>query len=146
MIELKVRESIMSEPVHCRCGGEAHHVSASCWNPEEEKWIPDFWHRVICKNCGIQTKAFYTKTEAIEVWNRAMGTTEKSSIVERIAKVIEHDASITDTDGYKYQRSEYLCGNCKKKVIGGDEYCSHCGCRLDWDEDIPMEYFESGGI
>ena len=64
---------------------------------------------------------------------------------ERTAKVIEHDASVTDTDGYKYHRSEYLCGACKKKVIGGDEYCSHCGCRLDWNEDIPMEYFESGG-
>ena len=25
------------------------------------------------------------------------------------------------------------------------EYCSRCGCRLDWNEDIPMEYFESGG-
>ena len=52
---------------------------------------------------------------------------------ERIAKVIEHDASITDTDGYKYHRSEYLCGACKKKVLGGDEYCSHCGARLEWE-------------
>jgi len=66
-------------------------------------------------------------------------------IEERTAKVVEHDASVTDTDGYIYHRSEYLCGACKKKVIGGDEYCSHCGCRLDWNEDIPMEYFESGG-
>jgi hypothetical protein len=51
---------------------------------------------------------------------------------ERMAKVIEHDASITDTDGYKYHRSEYLCSACKKKVLGGDEYCSHCGTKLDW--------------
>ncbi len=51
---------------------------------------------------------------------------------ERKSKVIEHDASITDTDGYKYLRTEYLCGNCKKRVIGGDEYCSHCGAKLDW--------------
>lgn len=54
---------------------------------------------------------------------------------ERIAKVIEHDASITDTDGYKYHRSEYLCDACKKRVLGGDEYCSHCGARLDWSND-----------
>ena len=109
--------------------------------------MPNFWHRVICKNCGTQTKAFYTEAEAITAWNRAMSvSTEKSSTVERTAKVIEHDASVTDTDGYKYHRSEYLCGACKKKVIGGDEYCSHCGCRLDWNEDIPMEYFENGGI
>ena len=53
----------------------------------------------------------------------------------KIAKVIEHDASITDTDGYKYLRSEYICGNCKKKVICGDEYCSHCGARLEWNHE-----------
>ena len=52
---------------------------------------------------------------------------------ERTAKVVEHDASVTDTDGYKYHRSEYLCGACKKKVLGGDDYCSHCGARLEWE-------------
>ena len=25
------------------------------------------------------------------------------------------------------------------------KYCSRCGCRLIWGEDISMEYFESGG-
>ena len=54
---------------------------------------------------------------------------------KRTAKVIEHDASITDDRGYKYLRSEYLCGRCKKKEIGGDEYCSHCGVELDWGKD-----------
>lgn len=53
---------------------------------------------------------------------------------ERTAKVVEHDASVTDTDGYKYHRSEYLCGACRKKVLGGDDYCSHCGAKLDWRE------------
>lgn len=59
---------------------------------------------------------------------------EVSSFVKTdlTVKVIEHDASITVTDGYKYHRSEYLCGACKKKVLGGDEYCSHCGTKLDW--------------
>lgn len=56
----------------CGCGGEAYHDSASCWNPEEEEWMPNFWHRVICKNCGTQTKPFYTENEAIEAWNLAM--------------------------------------------------------------------------
>lgn len=108
------------------CGGEA----------QTGKSYSGFYS-VECMNCGMQSGYYDTESEAITAWNRAMG--------ERTAKVIEHDASITVTDGYKYQRSEYLCGACKKKVIGGDEYCSHCGCRLDWDEDIPMEYFESGG-
>ena len=54
---------------------------------------------------------------------------------ERTVKVIEHDASIMDNRGYKYLRSEYLCENCKKKVIGGEDYCSHCGAKLDWGEN-----------
>ncbi len=54
---------------------------------------------------------------------------------KQTAKVIEHDASVTDTDGYKYHRSEYLCGACKKRVLGGDDYCSHCGAKLIWGEN-----------
>lgn len=62
-------------------------------------------------------------------------TVEEMQSEWRTAKVIEHDASITDTDGNKYLRTEYLCGACKKKVIGGDEYCSHCGTKLDWSRN-----------
>ena len=54
---------------------------------------------------------------------------------KQTAKVIEHDASVTDTDGYKYHRSEYICGACKKRVLGGDDYCSHCGAKLIWGEN-----------
>lgn len=125
------------KPVCCGCGGEA------------EVLHPSYTHCIVvmCGKCGIRTPYMNSEAEAITAWNRALGATDMNvGDKERTAKVIEHDASITDTDGYKYQRSEYLCGNCKKKVLGGDEYCSHCGCRLDWGEDIPMEYFESGGI
>lgn len=38
-----------------------------------------------------------------------------------------------------------MCCACEKRVFPYDKYCSHCGARLEWDEDIPMEYFESGG-
>ena len=133
------------KPVKCGCGGEAE---VDCLLQPDGFYMAGCY----CKKCGTKTIPFWDKEKAkaidyaVATWNRAIGTTEKSSTVERTAKVIEHDASITDTDGYKYQRSEYLCGACKKKVLGGDEYCSHCGCRLDWGEDIPMEYFENGGI
>lgn len=140
MIELKVRESIMSEPVNCRCGGEAVVEKHQLY----EEQIEDMFI-VRCIKCDIQTSPEYKKEKAIEAWNRVMGTTEKSSTVERTAKVMPDDVIIT-VNGYRYHYEEYLCGNCKKKVIGGDEYCSHCGCRLDWGEDIPMEYFENGGI
>ena len=96
-----------------------------------------------CTDC----KEYDQEKNCCHRWSKVIGqTVEELKATERTAKVIEHDASVTDTDGYKYHRSEYLCGACKKKVLGGDEYCSHCGCRLDWNEDIPMEYFESGGI
>lgn len=98
------------------CGGEAWVIQ-----------ILEDLYAVECRKCWTRTGTYQpTEAEAIEAWNLR---------AERTAKVIEHDASITDTDGYKYQRSEYLCGNCKKKVIGGDEYCSHCGARLDWSEE-----------
>ena len=117
-------------PVRCGCGGEPE------LEPRRSRAMY-MCYALRCPCCGIEIRR-KTESEAITAWNRAMG--------ERTAKVIEHDASVTDTDGYKYHRTEYLCDDCKKRVLGGDDYCSHCGCRLDWDEDIPMEYFESGGI
>ena len=110
------------KPVRCGCGGEAMLL------------VNMFDYSIMCKKCGISTDDYDTASEAIEVWNRAMSGVAKNATTERTAMVIEHDASVTDTDGYKYHRSEYLCGDCKKKVLGGDDYCSHCGCKLDWRE------------
>lgn len=112
-------------PVCCGCGGEATVKKHTFYRA-----LP--LYSVKCDKCGIQVPSRNTEAEAIAAWNRAMGSTEKSSTVERTAKAIEHDASVTDTDGYKYHRSEYLCGECKKKILSGDDYCSHCGAKLDW--------------
>ena len=78
---------------------------------------------VCCVDCKGKTKYYDTENEAIEAWNYR---------VEQTSEVVEHVMIITDTDGNKYKRSEYLCGSCKKKVLEGDEYCSHCGEQLDW--------------
>ena len=51
-----------------------------------------------------------------------------------IAEVIAHNVIITDTDWNEYSRFEYLCGKCKKKVLSGEDYCSHCGSKLNWNE------------
>ena len=114
------------KPVRCGCGGEAHHDSASCWNPEQEEWMPNFWHRVVCKNCGTQTKAFYTEAEAITAWNRAMG--ERTAKVEAVEKPI-----IGDTEGKTIKVTS--CGNCKNTVSIFDNFCPGCGCRLIWGDD-----------
>ncbi|MBQ6508057.1 MAG: hypothetical protein IJI07_01165 [Flexilinea sp.] len=107
------------KPVRCGCGGEVALVNY--WSADYAQTV---WY-VRCKECDIASGDQFTEAEAVMAWNKAMG--------ERTAKVIEHDASVTDTDGYKYQRSEYLCENCKKKVIDGDDYCPQCGCRLEWE-------------
>lgn len=56
---------------------------------------------------------------------------------KHVAKVLKHKywfgVSLNvvgeSTIGY-----EWLCENCKKKVLEGDDYCSHCGSKLDWGE------------
>lgn len=129
------------KPVPCGCGGEAHHDSASCWNPEEEEWMPNFWHRVICKNCGTQTKAFYTEAEAVTAWNRAMGTD-----VRTLMKVFAYDATCAVCEKKKERMSKvktvekpnvFKCSECGQyfhRTAWGSpvEYCSRCGAKLDW--------------
>ena len=117
------------KPVRCGCGGKADVLVGY---PNRKGQI---YYRVKCWECGTQTIHKRTREEAIEAWNKAMGNRMELQTVERTAKAIEHDASVTDTDGYKYHRSEYLCSACKKKVLGGEDYCSHCGAKLDWGKD-----------
>lgn len=50
---------------------------------------------------------------------------------ERTAKVKKH--FVTFTTEPPFFETEYLCNACKKKVIDGDDYCSHCGARLEWE-------------
>lgn len=123
------------KPIRCRCGGEAHHVSASCWN-----------HRVICKNCGTQTKVFYTAIEAIEVWNRAMSAKDINvpnkfatdiNVEKKIAKVVRKTKTYnlpTTIPHVIDTRKEWWdeCENCSTTVEPSDRYCSHCGAKLDW--------------
>ena len=88
--------------------------------PDMDEW---------CTEC----KEYDKEKHCCPRWNKVIRqTVEEMQMMGKIAKVIEHDASINTNDGYKYYRTEYICGNCKKKVIGGDEYCSHCGARLEW--------------
>lgn len=110
------------QPVPCGCRGEAV-TDYIIGEPHEGlSWF------VYCKNCEIQLPPEYsTEDEAIDAWNRAMGNAEKSSTVERTAKVKD----IVHTHGYP---DEGLCGNCNEDVNGLYDYCPYCGARLEWDE------------
>ena len=74
----------------------------------------------------------------IEEYNELRDWWAEQFVNDRTAKAIEIDASITDTNGYKYKRTEYVCDACMKKVIGGDNYCSHCGARLEWRKNAEV--------
>ena len=128
------------KPVRCGCGGEA---KVDCVIQHDGLYMAG----VFCANCGTKTIPFWSKEKdkaidyAVTTWNRAMsGSTEKSSIVERIAKV----ETVEKPNVYKCSE----CGQYFHSTAWGSpvEYCSRCGAKLDWDEDIPMEYFENGGI
>ena len=113
--------------VNCGCGGEAFHDTVRGWNPVREDALV-VWHRVICKNCGTQTKVFYTEDEAITAWNRAMsGITEKSSTVERTAKVEDLEKRSETSLSW-----EGICKNCGSYTMHEMNYCFHCGYKLEW--------------
>lgn len=61
------------KPVRCGCGGEAK---------IRQKYLmgnlPNVY--VICGNCAIRTGEYYSETEAIEAWNRAMGANVNSVV------------------------------------------------------------------
>ena len=118
-----------AKPCKCGCGGEVWAFMTLYPENRERPYICQ------CRQCFTRTGGFPTEKEAIEAWNTAMGNKSLSYNLESeiLAKAIEHDASII-VNGFKYQQSEYLCGNCKKKVLGGDDYCSHCGAKLDWTD------------
>lgn len=127
----------MSELKPCPfCGGRAI--------MKIQKHIPNGYdYTPTCQDpscAGRLTKKWTNETVAIEAWNKRMsGSAEKSSIVERTAKVEE----VEKPNVFKCSG----CGQYFHSTAWGSPvtYCSRCGAKLDWNEDIPMEYFESGG-
>ena len=100
------------KPVRCGCGGEAIILKA-----DEYHQFPDTYY-VSCTKCTAGVGPYDTEAEAVTTWNRAMGTTEKSSTVERTAKV------------EKYSFGEQC--ECGKWVDAIWNYCPSCGGRLEW--------------
>ena len=117
------------KPVRCWCGGEAYHDTTRGWIPMREDAFV-VWHRVICKNCGTQTKAFYTEAEAIQAWNKAMGAKDIN-----VPNKFATDTNVGDKERTAKVKEGWglaMCESCKKRVYPNDIYCSHCGARLEW--------------
>ena len=109
------------KPVKCGCGGEAKVEWSNGYDPFTEKRIPKLWYGVICKKCKIQTKSYYTEAEAITAWNRAMGSTEKSSTVERTGHwIATYDGLHCSVCNYKCETTyvPYVCPRCRADMRG----------------------------
>lgn len=117
--------------VQCGCGGEAYYEAYENYN-----FGSYIAHIMICDKCGMRTAEWPSEAEAITAWNRAMGakdinvpnkfvTDTNVGNKERTAKII----------GNYWRGVEYFCGDCKKKVLSSDDYCSHCGAKLDWSKE-----------
>lgn len=76
------------KPVRCGCGGEAKVFGYDALSGDH-----DFY--VNCTKCGICTPSKPSEAEAVEAWNRAMGTNTR-----RLLEVLVHDA-IDTNDGDK---------------------------------------------
>lgn len=124
------------KPVRCGCGGEAI-IGLKEWEDRKGNYHENSF--VYCNDCSISTGGYLTEAEAIEAWNRAMGTNTR-----RLLEVLIHDA--TDTNVVDKERTakviniysvgNYLfgsCGGCCAPVIKHDVYCSECGARLEWE-------------
>lgn len=127
------------KPVRCGCGGEANVFGYDALSGDH-----DFY--VNCTKCGICTPSKPTKAEAIEAWNRAMGTNTR-----KLLEVLVHDATDTnvgdkdieiiripipvDTNSERNKVwSCPVCGQYMHRTSWGrdNHYCPSCGARMEW--------------
>ena len=96
------------KPVRCGCGGEA--TVRTYGEPETPYCIQ-------CVRCGITTLGFDTEVEAIQAWNRAMGTNTR-----RLLEVLVHDATDSQyRDGWNDAMNYVYKGRKVNISVTGDE-------------------------
>ena len=110
-------------PVRCGCGGEAKvgcgYIASS---------TP---YMVYCTRCKIVTKDYTTEAEAVQAWNRAMsGSAEKSSTVERTAKVKEDEWTEHKMLSRDYGKIYYQHDCCCDLYESPYQFCPYCGKKM----------------
>ena len=132
------------KPVRCGCGGEAK---------IRQKYLmgnlPDVY--VICENCSIRTREYYSEAEAVIAWNNAM------SGISQYFCINTNDYTITNTINpiedfhpiydcmvgkERTAKVDELCGKWGKCECGADvfrpnmegwKYWPYCGSKLEWE-------------
>ena len=62
----------------------------------------------------------------------------------RDIEVKVEEQTITDVNGFTY--TCYKCPICHEELFQGDNYCSYCGQRLNWEEKVEMNLQTIRGI
>ena len=134
MIEQEAKEKIMTELIHCGCGGEPEifHIA-----PEEYEGS----YCVRCTKCLTQTPFFNKdKDKAIEVWNRAMGAKD-INVPNKLLKSLPSAEPERKTGEWIYEgkRGRFpackcsICGhyeNADWAILQGANFCPHCGADM----------------
>ena len=81
------------KPVRCGCGGEAMLL------------VDMNNYSIMCRKCGISTENYDTEAEAVQAWNRAMGTENickncKAYFVMGDCGYCKYDDEYPKADGY----------------------------------------------
>ena len=128
--------------VHCGCGGEAEIYTNGARQV-----------RIYCSECEIETTVYDTEAGAIEAWNTAMGKRTAKAHIPAIAlyetgingDVLEETygkpAKVENIELFYGERVYYQygkCGACGEIIYDRQKYCSNCGKRLDWVNNMGL--------
>lgn len=97
------------KPVKCGCGGKADsHLG------QYDRWF------VCCESCGTRTCAYNTREKAIEVWNRAISSSNKKK---------------DSTFHFVHGILGYYCSACGYlfDTTALPNICPNCHARLEWN-------------
>ena len=123
------------EPVNCGCGGKAQIETVTTRFEQKPRF------RIICEKCKISTIwDYFSEAEAVEAWNLAMGSTEKSSTVERTWQEVgktwqERTAKVERLNMVTENNRVYKCENCGQYMhrtawSNPVKFCPNCGTIL----------------
>ena len=105
----------MDKLINCGCGGKPRIAKKILMGN-----LPDMY--VLCENCSIRTKEYYSVTEAIMAWNTAMGAKDINVLNKDTVLIEPFDANLTHV-GY------CICG----ELVNIDySYCPRCGRKIEW--------------
>ena len=92
---------------------------------------PDYEFHEWCHDC----KEYDQKQHCCHRWTQVIRNTyEEIKAREKPVRVIQQRVDYSNYDEFMTQHLIGECDYCGTDVIEGDNYCSYCGCKLEWKE------------